>query len=99
MTNHERKEGNMKLDMTKANRWKLPKASYTNFRKEFPGMGNTCFQRWLSFGRHWGGKIWYIGIKHHQVSLDFRRCAASDMVWPDATKRDRRAVKEASKYL
>lgn len=90
---------NMKLDITKANRWKLPKVSYINFRKEFPNHVFGCFRATFYFRRYWGNKIWNFGFKHHQVSVDFRMCPLSDMMWPNATKKDRNAVKEASKYL
>lgn len=89
----------MKLDITKSNRWKLPKVSYTNFRKEFPNMGSGCFRAWFSFSRYWGGKLWNISVRHHVIELDFRVCPWSDLMFPDATKRDRDAVKEANKYL
>lgn len=85
------------FDIRKACRWKLPKVSYTNFRKEYPNIGKTAFAPWFSFTRYWGGRIWNINIKHHQVSLDFRLSWLDDMVFPTATKQDRKAVDDAIK--
>jgi hypothetical protein len=86
------------FDIRKANRWKLPKLSYTNFKKEFPNMGENCFKRWFYLDTWpWGGRIWNIGILHHQVSLDFRESWVDDMVFPSATKEDRKAVDDALK--
>lgn len=83
------------FDIRKACRWKLPTVNYTNFRKEFPSMGATCFTKWLNFERRWSGRIWNIQFKHHQISLDFRLSWLDDMVFPRATKQDRKAVDDA----
>jgi hypothetical protein len=85
------------FDIRKACRWKLPKVSYTNFRKQYPNMGKNCFTKWFSFQRFWSGRIWNISVKHHQVSLDFRLSWVDDMVFPNATKADRKAVDDAIK--
>lgn len=47
------------------------KVRYTNFKKEFPAVGGA-FKKWWYFDRHWKGKLILIGIKHHQITLDFR---------------------------
>ncbi len=82
------------FDIRKACRWTLPKVSYTNFRKEYPNMGN-CFSKWFHFETRWSGRIWNIYFKHHQISLDFRLSWIDDMVFPTATKKDRKAVDDA----
>ena len=84
----------MSFDIRKACRWRFPKVSYCNFRKQFPNLGN-CFNRWFYFERRWSGRIWNIGIKHRQITLDFRLSWLDDMVFPDATKADRKAVDAA----
>jgi len=88
----------MSFDIRKACRWRFPKVSYTNYRKEFPRMvGVDCFKSWFWFKRFWSGRIWNFGIKHHQITLDFRLSWLDDMVFPDATKEDRKAVDDALK--
>ena len=82
------------LDIRKAGRWKFPTVRYTNFRRQSPNLGN-CFKRWFYFNRYWNGKIWYFGIKHYQISLDFRLSWVDDMSFPGATKKDRKAVDDA----
>ena len=85
------------FDIRKACRWKLPKVSYTNYRKKYPNMGR-CFNRWFQFKRYWGGRIWNISVKHHEISLDFRMSWTDDMVFgPNVTKQDRKAVDDAIK--
>jgi starvation-inducible outer membrane lipoprotein len=64
-------------------RWKVvPSVSYTNFAKAFPNSGPYCWTRWFSVNRYWGGKIINISVKHHSVSLDFRRNWIADMIDP-----------------
>jgi len=87
----------MSFDIRKACRWRFPKVSYTNYRKEFPGLGESAFTKWFWLRRYWSGRIWNFGIKHHQISLDFRLSWLDDMVFPDATKADRKAVDDALK--
>ena len=82
------------FDIRKACRWRFPKVSYTNFHKQYPNC-RGAFNRWLYFERRWMGKIWQIGVKHHQVTLDFRLSWVDDMVFPNATKEDRKAVDDA----
>ncbi len=82
------------LDIRKACRWKFPKVSYTNFHKEYPS-AKGAFTRWFHFERRWSGKIWNIGIKHRQITLDFRLSPLDDMVFPTTTKEDRKAVDDA----
>ena len=55
---------------------------YVNYRKEFPGkgMGKTCFTKWFCIRRYWSGKIICIRVKHHEISLDFRRDWVADMM-------------------
>jgi len=89
----------MKLDITKANKWRLPKVCFSNYKKEFSNMTGNCFKSWFSFRRYWGGKLWNISIKHYVMTVDFRLCVMSDLMWPNATKQDRNAVKEANKYI
>lgn len=50
------------------------KISYTNFKKEFPSVrdGKAVFNSWLQVNRYWGGKLVTIGVKHHQLTIDFR---------------------------
>lgn len=61
-------------------------------------LGETCFKRRFYLDTWpWGGRIWNIGILHHQVSLDFRKSWVDDMVFPSATKEDRKAVDDALK--
>ena len=67
----------------KSRRWKFPTISYTNFKKEYPNMGGSCFTRWFSFNRMWSGKIWNFYVKHYQISLDFRQCWIRDMMFPN----------------
>ena len=85
----------MKLDIRKANRLKLPNIRYINMRKEFPNMGKDCFYSWLDFTRYWSGKIWMISVKHHIIEFDFRLSPFDDMVFPNATRSDRKAVNDA----
>jgi hypothetical protein len=58
----------------------IPKIRYTNFRKEFPGCVDGCFQKWFSIERFWYGKIIDINFKHYQISFDFRKDWLLDMV-------------------
>lgn len=89
----------MKLNILKANRIKIPQARYTNWKKEAPDSGAGCWKQWFSFKRYWSGKMWYFTVRHHQIVLDFRMCPWSDMMFPTATKKDRKAIKEANTYL
>lgn len=84
------------FDIRKACRWRFPKVTYTNFRKQYPNLGN-CMTKWFSFKRYWSGRIWNISVKHHQLSLDFRLSWMDDMVFPNTTKQDRDAVNDAIK--
>ena len=83
------------MQILDANRWALPRVRYTNFRKHFGAVADGAFKQWFNFQRLWGGRIWIFGIRHHQISLDFRRCWLSDMAYPETTKADRKAVTEA----
>lgn len=85
------------MNMTKANRWRFPRVSYTNYRKAFPNSGS--WNDWFRFRRYWGGRIWNISVKHHQISLDFRMCFMSDMMFPEADEKSRKAVKDAEKCI
>lgn len=84
------------FDLRKANRWKLPTVSYCNFYKEFPN-ARGAFRRWLTFKRYWSGRLWCIGIRQHEITIDFRMSPLDDMAFPDATKQDRQAVADAIK--
>lgn len=57
------------------------KVRYTNFKKEFPAVreGRIAFQKWFYFERMWGGKLIYISVKHHQITLDFRGCIIDEL--------------------
>lgn len=74
------------FNIKKANRWKwFPQVRYVNFRKVFPNTPKHCFTQWFYFDTlMWGGRIWNIGIKHHQIILDFRLSWLDDMVFPKA---------------
>ena len=69
--------------------------TYTNFKKAYPGMGEHAFTRWFYFNRRWSGGIWNVGIKYHQITLDFRLSPLDDMVFPNAKKEDLKSVDEA----
>jgi len=56
----------------------FPKIRYTNFKKKFP-ISATAFSRLFYIEKHWSGKIIEIGIKHHQISFDFRKNWLLDM--------------------
>lgn len=81
------------IDLRNANRWKLPKVSYTNWNKD-PHAAH-CFREWFSFRRLWSGRLWYFTSRGHQIQLDFRVCPWADMAFPNATKQDRQAVADA----
>lgn len=83
------------FDIRKSGRWAFPKITYTNFKKRFPGSSEGVYKRWFYFERMWGGRIWNFCVRHHQLSFDFRLCFLSDMVFPSATKGDRKAVNDA----
>ena len=85
------------FDLRKACRWKLPKVRYCNFRKTYPTMGTGCFAKWFDFKRYWSGRVWYFYFRHHQISLDFRLSWVDDMVFPNTTAQDRKAVDDALK--
>ena len=86
----------MNIEITKANRWTLPKFRYVNWKKEAPlASERGCWSSWLAFRKYWGGKLWYLSIRDHQIQLDFRVCPLADMVFPNATKQDRKAAKGA----
>ena len=62
-------------------KWRIfPKISYTNFKKEYSKIGDDCFTKWFSVQKYWGGRIIGFSIKHHVVSLDFRKNWLVDMV-------------------
>lgn len=64
-------------------RWRfIPKVSYTNFRKAYPNIGRACFGRWFGVERRWSSRIINIYVRHHQLSLDFRRDWLADFVQP-----------------
>lgn len=50
------------------------KIRYTNFKKEFPSVreGRCIFSKWFEFKRYWNGKLIYISVKHHQLTIDMR---------------------------
>ena len=58
----------------------IPEIRYTNFRKEFRNCCDNCFQQWFYINKRWSGKIINVGIKHHQISFDFRKNWILDMV-------------------
>ena len=87
------------MNILKANRWKLPKLSYTNYNKEFPESSDGCFNQWLRFHKKWGGKMWFLHVKHHEFLLDFRMSPWADVMFPNATKHDRKLVKEATDII
>lgn len=89
----------MRLDIRDAGRWRLPKLTYTNYRKEFPNMSQGAFAKWFSFERFWGGRIWSFCIRHHEISLDFRLSWLSDMAFGSPSKSDRQAVQGAEDAL
>lgn len=86
------------MDIRKANRWKFPKISYTNFAKEFPNLGKDVFREWFQFSRCWGGRVWEISIKRHGITLDFRMCPWSDMAFPEAEREDREEIEKLMNY-
>ena len=55
---------------------------YTNFKKEFKSVreGRCIFERWLYFERLWHGKLICIGIKHYQITLDFRGDLVKELI-------------------
>lgn len=89
----------MQLDIEKTRRRIFPKLSLINYRKEFPTMSKDSFSDWFNFSKTWGGKIWEFQIKHYALNIDFRTCPISDMAFPNASKRDRDAIKKAKKYI
>jgi hypothetical protein len=85
------------LDLRKANRWKLPEVSYTNWNKN--EKAKHCFRQWFSFKRYWSGWLWCFTVRGHEVQLDFRVCPWADMAFPNATEQDRQAVEDALKQI
>lgn len=57
---------------------KLPKLTYTNFKKKYPNASN-CWKSWFSVQRHWDNRLISIYIKHHAITLDFRDNWIKDM--------------------
>ena len=61
------------------------KISYVNFKKEFPVVRNrvAVFDKWFYYDKFWGGKIINVGIKHHQITIDFR---SNKTIFKDLTR-------------
>tara|TARA_R110002074_G_scaffold208753_2_gene377572 strand:- start:834 stop:1061 length:228 start_codon:yes stop_codon:yes gene_type:complete len=74
----------MKIDATKANRWKFPEFRYVNWKKEAPLAAKTGWKSWFAFKKYWGGRLWYFSIRHYQLQLDFRACLWADMMSPNS---------------
>lgn len=67
-------------DKTK-NKWRIfPKINYTNFRKHFPNSDNRCYDEWFSIHKVWSWRVIGIFIKHHCLTLDFRKNWVKDMI-------------------
>lgn len=45
----------------------------------FDGVARRAFRRWFSVSRYWGGALWMVTVKHHQITFDFRRDWLADM--------------------
>jgi hypothetical protein len=58
----------------------IPKVSWCNFRKLYPRKLDHVFKQWFYCERMWGGKIINIGVRHYQLTLDFRKNWLLDMI-------------------
>lgn len=52
-------------------KWRLwPRVGY----KSFKGVGSArLWKSWISVTHYWGGRLIYIGVRHHFLIFDFRR--------------------------
>lgn len=85
------------MEILKANTIKFPSFRYTNLNKEFPKLSPHGKSRGFFFQRNWGGRIWEFGYRAKYITVDFRGCWLSDMTYPQTTRADRRAIKQAQK--
>lgn len=71
-------------ELVRRRRWKFwPKATIINYHKNFPKhMRGGMWEKWFYFERMWGGRIWYFGVRHLAIELDFRRDWLYDMAHP-----------------
>lgn len=67
--------------LSQKGKWKFPPSvRYVNFHKSYPQLvGNSPFKSWFYVNRRWSGKIINIGIRHHQLTFDFRKNAWADL--------------------
>jgi hypothetical protein len=72
---------------TSVRRWRIiPKVRLINYHTNFPKhMRGGLWERWFYFERRWGGRIWYFGVRHLALELDFRRDWLYDMAHPEFT--------------
>lgn len=62
-------------------KWRIiPRLSFINYKKNFPNMGDDCFNKIFNIHRAWGGRLIYIHIKHFAVELDFRYSWINDLI-------------------
>lgn len=64
---------------------RIPKIRYVNWHKEYPQSKGNCWRSWFSFERYWSGQLVYITIKHHSLTLDFRRDWWHDLMHKEPT--------------
>lgn len=68
--------------MTKR-KWRiLPHIQLVNYKTNSPNLG-LAFRRWFYFSKLWSGRLWYFGIKHYALELDWRYDWVADMKGPN----------------
>jgi hypothetical protein len=61
--------------MTKR-KWRMfPKIDYHHWKDD-----GVCWKRWFYISRLWSGRLIFIGVKRHQICLDFRYNWLADMM-------------------
>lgn len=62
----------------------LPRVSY----HRYDGQARHAFTQWIAVRRHWSSRLWYLTIRHHQVTFDFRGNWLKEMPDPNDSRRD-----------